>query len=164
MVSGMKTLGEKVTRLPCAPSRTTRASAVRSSRGVVRRSASESIGANLGGVGARGAVDQPQRVPGMDPGGGQVVPTDQRGHRLAFDAPDTVKTARRAELMAGSVRVSRGWGLTPLGSSVASTRTPGSASRVGASGKSEAVCPSGPMPRWMRSMPGPVTRSAMTRW
>ncbi len=66
--------------------------------------------------------------------------------------------------MAGSVRVRRGCGLTPLGSSVASTSTPGSASRVGAWGKSEAVCPSGPMPRWIRSIPGPVTRSDIVRW
>ena len=84
MVSGMKTLGEKVTRRPWAPSRTTRANAVRSSSGVERRSASESIEADLGGVGARGAVDQPQRPPGVDPGSGQVVAAHQRGHRVGL--------------------------------------------------------------------------------
>ena len=120
-----------------------------------RRSASESITANLGGVGARGAVDQPQRPSGVDAGGGRSSPRSSAATASAFDAPATVKTARRAELMAGSVRVRRGCGLTPLGSSVASTSTPGSASRVGASGNSEAVCPSGPMPKWIRSIPGP---------
>ena len=164
MVKGMKTLGEKVTRRPWAPSRTARASAVRSSRGMCRRSASESIEANLGGVGARGAVDQPQRPPGVDAGGRQVVAALQSGHRLGLRRTGHGEDGRRAELMAGSVRVSRGWGLTPLGSSVASTSTPGSASRVGALGKSEAGCPSGPMPKWIRSIPGPVTRSEIVRW
>src|SRR5580704_18285744 len=80
MVRGTKTFGEKVTRRPCASSRTTRARAVSSARGVRRRSASESMLANLGGVCGGGAVDQPQRAPRVDAGGRDVVATLQRRH------------------------------------------------------------------------------------
>jgi photosystem II stability/assembly factor-like uncharacterized protein len=79
-------------------------------------------------------------------------------------SPVTVKRARRAALITGRVRVSRGWGLRPLGSSVAATNSPGPASRVGAFGKRDAVCPSAPRPRWIRSIPGAARSSPITLW
>ena len=165
MVSGMNTLGEKVTRRPCASSRAAPASATRSTRGVCRRSSSESIEANLGGVTAGGAIDEPHRRACVHPRGRDVVaPAAGAATASALAAPSTVNTARRAELIAGRVRVRRGWGFTPLGSSVATTRSPGPASRLAAPGKSDAVWPSGPRPRWIRSIPGPVTSSATVRW
>ena len=99
-------------------------------------------------------VDEPADLGGPHPGGGDVVAGHQAGHRLrAWRRPSTVKTTRRARAMAGSVRVSRGWGLAPSGSSVATTSRSGPASSEGAPGNSEAVWPSGPIPRWTRSSP-----------
>ena len=57
-----------------------RANAVRSASGVWRRSRSESIGANLGGVAARGGVHEPDRRARMDPSRWQVLATLEGGH------------------------------------------------------------------------------------
>ena len=71
--------------------------------------------------------------------------------RPAWPRPSTVTSTSRARAMPASVSVMRGNGLVPLGSAFMATRRPGSASSAGEPGKSEAVWPSGPRPRWTTS-------------
>ena len=100
-------------------------------------------------------VDQPDDLVGRDPGGGQIGTGHDAGEGLPLRLAGHGEDHQAGPGDARKVRVIRSWGLLALGSRLATTSTAGSSmARAAESGKSEAVWPSGPSPRWTRSKAG----------
>ena len=153
--SGMNTLGEKVTRFPCAASRTRRGPLLQVGRG--RRRAGRRRGQRRSAVTASAqprsagvadtyrrsrapgrrsasptaaAVDQPQRLLGASTrAAGRSAPADTPAKASRLDAPDTVKTTSRARAMAWQGEGDPVVGVAAVGVAVgARPARPGSAS------------------------------------